>query len=143
MGHGRTGDRPSSGWWSESGQVVMKVLHNAAKKEIHPIMEQYIKKGSTIYSDEWVAYRGLQEKGWKHKMTRHGAKEYARDEDKDAKCEIDSNTIEGIWVGLRNFLRPFRGVSRHYLGGYVTVFMLSYNLVNISSGFLRFALFKD
>ena len=29
-----------------------------------------------------------------------------------------TNTIEGLWTGLRTFLRPFRGVSKHFLSGY-------------------------
>jgi hypothetical protein len=41
--------------------------------------------------------------------------EYARDDDGDGFCEAHCNTQEGIWTGLRNFLRPFRGVHKKYL----------------------------
>ena len=30
--------------------------------------------------------------------------------------------MEGIWTGLRNFLRPFRGVHKKYLAAYVAMF---------------------
>ena len=30
-----------------------------------------------------------------------------------------TNTIEGVWTTLRNFLRPFRGVHKKFLAGYV------------------------
>ena len=32
------------------------------------------------------------------------------------------NRLEGIWTGLRNFLRPFRGVKKAYLHQYVAIF---------------------
>lgn len=37
-------------------------------------------------------------------------------------CEVHCNTMEGIWVGLRNFLRPFRGIHKQYLHLYVGIF---------------------
>ena len=39
--------------------------------------------------------------------------EWARDADADGICEIHTNTIEGIWTTLQNFLRPFRGVHKN------------------------------
>jgi|APFre7841882630_1041343.scaffolds.fasta_scaffold174681_1 transposase-like protein len=68
-------------------------------------------------------------------VTRAG--EYARDEDGDGFCEVHCNTMEGIWVGLRNFLRPFRGIHKKYLHLYVGMFEWSYNLCWIDFDFLR------
>jgi hypothetical protein len=45
--------------------------------------------------------------------------------------------MEGLWTGLRHFLRPFRGVSKHYLGQYVAVFHLGYNLKAAINPLLR------
>jgi len=41
-----------------------------------------------------------------------GKRVWARDDDGDGIREVHVNTIEGLWTGLRNFLRPFRGVSK-------------------------------
>ena len=49
----------------------------------------------------------------------HAAGEWARDDDGDGIREVHNNTQEGIWTGLRNFLRPFRGVNKVYLHQYV------------------------
>ena len=68
-------------------------------------------------------------------VTRAG--EYARDADGDGFCEVHGNTMEGIWVGLRNFLRPFRGIHKKYLHLYVGIFEWSYNLRWIDFDFLR------
>ena len=47
------------------------------------------------------------------------------------------NTLEGLWTGLRNFLRPFRGVNKAYLYQYVVMFEWSYNAKRATPGFLR------
>ena len=48
--------------------------------------------------------------------------------------------MEGIWTGLRNFLRPFRGVNKAYLEQYVIMFEWAYNLKAVSDEFLRILL---
>ena len=68
--------------------------------------------------------------------------EWARDADGDGLREVHSNTIEGIWTGLRNFLRRFRGVhkkylAQYYLAQYVALFEWEYNLKEVTGGFLR------
>jgi hypothetical protein len=50
---------------------------------------------------------------------------------------VHDNTLEGIWTGLRNFLRPFRGVNKVYLGQYVAMFRRAYNLKAVTPGLLR------
>jgi transposase len=45
--------------------------------------------------------------------------------------------MEGLWTGLRNFLRPFRGVSKWYLHQYVAVFQWGANIKKVSDEFLR------
>ena len=42
------------------------------------------------------------------------------------------NGIEGRWIGLRNFLRTFRGVSKKYLMQYVSMFQWSDNLKRVT-----------
>ena len=41
-----------------------------------------------------------------------------------------------MWTGLRNFLRPFRGVSKHFLSGYVVIHEFRVNLKAISREFI-------
>ena len=50
--------------------------------------------------------------------------------------EVHTNTMEGTWTGLRNFLRPFRGVSKWHRAGYVAMFEWSHNLLKrVTAGF--------
>jgi hypothetical protein len=50
--------------------------------------------------------------------------------------EVHTNSAEGMWTGLRNFLRSFRGVHKKYLSGYVAVHECRVNLKRISSTFI-------
>jgi transposase len=67
---------------------------------------------------------------------RHGAKEWARDEDGDGWFETPTNSTEGMWTGLRHFLSPFRGVHKRYLHGYVAVHESRIHLKAISPVFI-------
>ena len=50
--------------------------------------------------------------------------------------EVHVNTLEGLWTGLRNFLRPFRGVSKVYLYQYVAMFEWGYNVKRVTEAFV-------
>ena len=58
----------------------------------------------------------------------HSQGEGARDQDGDGIREVPDNTLEGLWTGLRNFLRQFRGVSTHDLRQYVAIFEWAHHL---------------
>ena len=45
--------------------------------------------------------------------------------------------MEGIWTGLRNFLRMFRGVHKKYLSQYVAIFEWAHNLKEVTLDYLR------
>ncbi len=48
-----------------------------------------------------------------------------------------NNTTEGIWTGVRNFLRIFRGVNKEYLGQYMAIFEWGYKIKTVTMEFLR------
>jgi hypothetical protein len=62
---------------------------------------------------------------------------WARDDDGDGIREAHNNTIEGQWTGLRNFLRPFRGVNKIYLQQYTAIHEWAYNIKKVTMQFLR------
>lgn len=93
--------------------------------------------GATVHTDEWQGYNGLAAMGRPHPTVCHGAGEWARDDDGDGIREVHDNTLEGLWTGLRNFLRPFRGVSKKYLYHYIGIFEWRYNVKRATSAFLR------
>jgi len=98
------------------------------------------KPGTMVYTDEWAAYRSLNAAERRHAAVSHNQGEWARDDDGDGKREVHCNTLEGIWTGLRNFLRPFRGVTKVYLEQYVKVFEWAYRLKSVTEDYLRILL---
>ena len=67
----------------------------------------------------------------------HADREWARDDDGDGVREVHVNTLEGLWTGLRNFLRPFRGVHKVSLYQYVAMFEWGYNIKRATPAFIR------
>ena len=96
--------------------------------------------GTQVNTDEWRAYARIVELGRGQATVSHGAGEWARDDDGDGVREVHCNTMEGTWTGLRNYLRPFRGLSKWYLAGYVVMFEWSNNLKRVTDGFLALLL---
>ena len=86
-----------------------------------------------VYTDEYDSYNGIERM---RSTVAHGLKEWARDDDGDGIREVHSNTAEGMWTGLCNFLRPFRGVHKKHLSGYVAVHECRINLKRISPAFI-------
>src|SRR3954447_468445 len=82
-------------------------------------------------------YNPLGRRGRGHATVNHNWGEFARDDDGDGVREVRCNTLEGIWTGLRNFLRPFRGVNKVYLEQYVIIFEWCHNLKKVTDEFLR------
>jgi transposase len=83
--------------------------------------------GTTVYTDEWHPYAKLPALGLPHATVCHN----------NGIREVHCNTLEGLWTGLRNYLRPFRGVSKWYLDDYAAMFEWAYNLKAATDDFLR------
>ena len=109
------------------GLVKVVLLDNVKHKTIEPLITQAVKAGSLVHTDEYNIYDWMSQK-YKHKSVNHGKGEYARDEDKDGKCEIHVNTIEGFWSLLRSWLRPHRGISQEKLPLYLGFFEFVHNV---------------
>jgi transposase-like protein len=121
----------------DSGQILLTVCDDTTQDTIQPEVEAKTMEGSAFYSDESPAYNNVEASGRKHGTVCHSKHEYARDDDGDGIREVHCNTMEGIWTGLRNFLRPFRGVHKKYLAQYVAMFEWAHNLKYITNDFLR------
>ena len=123
----------------QSGLVRMEVARRNNRDTLCPLAVKYSVRQATVNSDEWFAYDPLPETGRRRVKVRHTRPnpEYARDDDADGVREVHCNTMEGIWTGLRNFLRPFRGISKWFLSGYVAIFQWAYNLKTATLAFLQ------
>jgi transposase len=125
-----------------TGDLRLEVLGNSTRAELLPRVLACCGPGTTVYTDEWHPYATLPDFARPHATVCHnkqrpGGPEYARDDDGDGVREVHCNTLEGIWTGLRNFLRPFRGVSKWYLGQYVAMFEWAHNAKAVTAEFIR------
>ena len=109
------------------------MLNHADKKHLLPHVHGFTDTATTVYTDEWRSYEQVDRT---HYTVCHSSKEWARDDDKDGIREVHVNTIEGLWTSLRNFLRPFRGVHKKYLCGYVAICEFALNLGRITPSFI-------
>lgn len=114
----------------DTGEVVRGVVERTDRETLTEFVTESTDEGAMVYTDAWQGYNGLSEANRAHATVCHnpGHREWARDDDGDGIREVHDNTLEGLWAALRTFLRPFRGVSKHYLNQYVAVFQWVYNL---------------
>jgi transposase len=121
----------------ESGRIRLRVERHADGPTWREGVRRATGPMTTVNTDEWSAYSGLPALGRRHVTVCHAAGEWARDDDGDGIREVHNNTSEGIWTGLRNFLRPFRGVNKVYLYQYVAIFEWGLNLKRVTGELIR------
>jgi hypothetical protein len=121
----------------QSGQLHLHVAHHSTRAALEPLVLAWTQPGATVDTDEWGAYNHLRENQRGHATVNHGAHEWARDDDGDGIREVHCNTVEGLWTGLRNFLRTFRGVNKVYLQQYAAIYAWAYRIKTVTIEFLR------
>ena len=117
----------------ESGQVRLRVLRRTDGERLRPHVHGFTENQAVVYTDEWKGYNRIERD---RQTVCHSAGEWARDDDGDGIREVHVNTVEGLWTTVRNFLRPFRGVHKKHLAGYVALCEFKVNLKQITPGFI-------
>jgi transposase len=128
-----------------TGQVRLFVLDRTTAADLQASVGGATAEGAWVYTDEWGGYAWVTDSGRSHATVCHtpGVREWARDDDGDGIREVHNNTCEGLWAGLRTFLRPFRGTSKWFLDEYVCIFQWIANTKTIATEFLRALLKLD
>ena len=124
----------------ESGEVRLDVIETASMVELDDVVDGACLEGTTVNTDEWNGYNRIgKRQGRVHQTVDHSGpkRTWALDLDGDGVREVHCNTLEGIWTGLRTFLRRFRGVNKVYLEQYIMMFEWSFNLKAVSDAYLR------
>ena len=109
------------GMAQRNGIVVAKKTSNVQGNTLIPIIKQFVKDGSRIYTDEYIGYNTLVESEYTHSVVNHGAKQFVDG-------ESHTNTIEGFWSQLkRSIFGIYHFVSAKYLQRYVDESVFRYN----------------
>lgn len=121
----------------DSSQVRLSVERHADGTTLNRVVREASEPPARVHTDDWRGYDRLAETGHPRSAVCHGAGEWARDDDGDGVREVHTNTLEGLWTGLRNLLRPFRGVSKKYLYQYVAIFEWGHHIKRVTPEFIR------
>ena len=117
----------------KSGHVRLRVVKHTNSKTLKGHVARFTQPQAVANTDEWKGYNQIERE---HVTVQHGEHEWARDYDCDGIREVHINTTEGMWTGVRNFLRPFRGVHKASLSGYVAMCEHGINLKRITPKFI-------
>jgi transposase-like protein len=88
------------GMLERGGRVRAKVMPNRKRESVQPEIRQHVTAGTALYSDEWVAYKGL-ETDYAHQVIDH-AVQYV-----DGR--VHTNSMENFWSLLK------RGIAGTYV----------------------------
>ncbi|WP_308744722.1 IS1595 family transposase [uncultured Bacteroides sp.] len=118
---------PVMGLLSE-GLVHARVVPNTTKKILQAIIDELVRPGSMIISDEWGGYNDV-EKKYIHEVVKHKIHEYVN------KKGFHTNSIEGFWSQLkRGIIGIYHLVSRKHLPKYCKEFVFRYNTRKMTDG---------
>lgn len=98
IGTGGTGKTPVFGIKSRGGQVRARVVQTVRAAELQPIIKETVPQGETVYTDNWVGYKGLT--GYKHTVINHSGGTYVLG-------DAHTNGIESFWA---LFKRGYHGI---------------------------------
>ena len=110
------------GMMQRNGDVITRVVPDAKRKTLMPIVDQFVAKRSTISTDEWHAYKALSMAGYYHMFVSHQTGEYVNG-------DAHTNTIEGFWSIIKRSIRGTHvHVSKKWMQSYLGEFEFRYNL---------------
>ncbi len=117
----------------ESHLLRLRLVHRTDAATLSAHVHQFTRATATVYTDGWRGYNPIERT---RETVCHKDGEWARDADGDGLYEVHTNTIEGVWTTVRNFLRPFRGVHKKFLSGYIAICEFVINLKSVSVEFI-------
>lgn len=119
-GRGGVGKQAVFGLKDRAGNVKAFPVTGTSKIDLQSAIVENVKRGSTVYSDCLVSYKGL--KGFTHEVVKHSVGEYVRD-------QAHTNGIESFWALLkRGHYGIFHHMSVKHLHRYVNEFSTRHNI---------------
>lgn len=124
---------PVFGILERGGKVIAKVVPNTQAKTLVPIIKEYVKEESVVYTDGWE-YTGLyshyEQRSVDHEKHFYGTT-YATD--KGEIIVVSTNGIENVWSHFdRMMLGTYIRVSKKHLQKYIDEFVFRFNTRNFS-----------
>ena len=112
---------PIFGMAQRKGKIIAKKTANVQGKTLCGIINQFVKAGSRIFTDEYIGYNTLVDSEYTHSVVNHGAKQFV-----DGVAH--TNSIGGLSTQLkRSIFGIYHFVSAKYLQRYVDEAVFRYN----------------
>ena len=112
---------PVFGMVQRGGKVIAMKTENTTATTLSPIIRQFVKPNSRVFTDEYIGYNSLRESEYTHAIVHHRQKEFVSG-------EAHTNTIEGFWGQLKRMIfGTYHFVSSKYLQRYVDEAVFRYN----------------
>ena len=90
---------------NQSKKTLFFVVKRRTKEVLHGIIKANVERGTTIYTDQWGGYEGLQDEGYTHKTINHSRRFSRVEIDGTKATKITTNHIERVWVELRKTMK--------------------------------------
>ena len=108
--------------------VYARVVLNTKAKTLLPIIDELVRPGSLIISNEWCGYNNVKKK-YAHEVVKHKIKQHVN------KKGFHTNSIEGFWSQLkRGIFGVYHVVSKKHLPKYCKEFVFRYNTRKQTNG---------
>jgi transposase len=108
----------------KSGRVIARVKPDTTRETLHGFIKEFVLPGSTVFTDDWRAYHGIDPRKYRHYRINHSAKVYVT----GSKRQIHTQTIEGFWSLVKNGIRGvYHSVGKNYLQTYLNEYAFRYN----------------
>jgi transposase len=102
------------------GRVRVDLVPSRKAATLQPHVVKYVLPDSTIFTDEWPSYTGL-DRRYTHHRVRHSEKVYVAG-------NVHTQTIEGFFSNLkRGIAGTYHAVSSGWLQGYLNEFSWRYS----------------
>lgn len=112
---------PVLGMIQRKGKIILKVLEKASGKEIKPFIKSKISSESTIITDGFGGYSGLNDHFENHIILNHSQK-------KTSINQYNTCTLEGFWTLVkRSFIGQYHKISKNHLQDYLNEMAFKHN----------------
>jgi len=108
-GRGAAGKVPVFGILKRKGKVYTKIISDASRETLIPIIERKVLPDSIVYSDSWTAYNALDVSDFHHQRVNH-SETYVDGENH----RNHINGIENFWNQAKRHLRKYNGIPKEH-----------------------------
>ena len=115
------------GMRDQNGRVVANPVKNTKRTTVHSFIAANAALGSTVVTDQFAAYFGIEAVGYRHIRINHSVGEYVKE-------MAHTNGIESFWSLLkRGYVGIYHYVSAKHLHRYVKEYQFRHNTAQVGT----------